>query len=212
MKLRGVLGLVAIVSTAFFAVHAGTSSATNLCLVQLPECGSGNALPVPETVKAEMTNPYAVFGGQDECEIAKLELQTTSNTGPVKPLRAEVTSLEFQTCGSCPTVTALSRPYEAEFEALKDLPGPTWHGNGSLKIIHPKIELSGCSPGNFTCIDSAGSITLTVTGGSPMVITASSAPLSVVSGPASCGGPSSSFSAEYKVTSPKGKLWLEPDP
>lgn len=210
MKLRGSVVIAALVFAAFFAGRVGTSSATNLCLVQLPECGLGNALPVPETVKAEMTNPYAVFGGQDECEIAKLELKTTSNTGPVKPLRAEVTSLEFQTCGSCPTVTALSPPYEAEFEALKDLPGPTWHGNGSLKIIHPKIELSGCGHGTFTCIDSAGSITLTVTGGA-MAITASSTPLSV-SGPASCGGPSSTFSAEYKVTSPKGKLWLEPDP
>ena len=211
MKLRGLLGLVAIVATAFFAGHVGTSSATSLCLVQLPECGLGNALPVPETVKAEMTNPFAVFAGQDECEIAKLELKTTSNTGPVKPLLAEVNPLKFLTCGSCPTVTARNLPYEAEFEALKDLPGPTWHGNGSLKIIDPKIELSGCTPGNFTCIDSASSITLKVTGGSPMVITASSAPLSV-SGPTSCGS-SSSFSAEYKVTSQKkGTLWLEPDP
>jgi len=209
MRLRGPLVITALVFAAFFTVYAGTSSATTLCLTQLPECGLGNALPVPEIVKAEMTNPFAVFAGQDECEVAKLELKTTSNTGPVKPLLAEITSLTFQSCGSCPTVTAVGGPYNAEFEALEDGVGPFWHGNGSLTIINPKFKLSGC-PGNTVCTDSASSIKLKVTGGSPMVITASSAPLSV-SGPTSCGL-SSSLSVEYKVTSQKGKLWLEPDP
>jgi len=209
MKLLGRLGLLVVVLGALGVVQPSTSSATSLCLKQLPECGLGNALPVPETVKAEMTNPFAVFAGQDECEIAKLELKTTSNTGPVKPLLAEITALKFESCGSCPTVTALGLVYDAELEALEDSPGPFWHGNGLLKIINPKIKLSGCSPGSFSCTDVASSITLKVTGGPPMVMKVSSAPLSV-SGPASCGS-SSSLSAEYKVTSQK-ELWLEPDP
>jgi hypothetical protein len=209
MKVLGSLCIVAIVATAFLAGNVATSSATDLCLVHASSCGT--PLPVPEELTAEMKNPYALFGGQDECQFSTLELETTSNTGVASPLLAEITSWKFSGCGTCPTVTAVGLPYEAEFEPLKDGSPLDWHGNGRLKVRLPKFELSHCDflGGPVTCFDSASLMKLGVTGGVPMAIDASSAPVSVT-GAASCGT-STTFSASYAVTT-YAELWLEPDP
>lgn len=163
------------------------------------------------SVRSGNENPYALFNNQDECEFSALQLETTSNTGVAAPLLATVKSWKFSSCGTCPTVTARGVPYEAEFIPVRDGSPADWHGNGKLRILNPEFELSSCAfvGGPVTCFDGASSIELKVTGGTPMAITANSAPLSV-SGAASCGT-TTTFSANYEVLNWAG-LWLEPDP
>ncbi|HKT83292.1 MAG TPA: hypothetical protein VJQ84_05585 [Solirubrobacterales bacterium] len=211
MKLRGALVIAALISAAFFAGYAGTSSATVLCKIKLPEC-VGNDLPVPETVTATMTSTSAVFTQAlgTSCKASSLEWETTEDLGfwP-EPLLAEIIGWKFSSCtGSCSTVTTLT-PREAEFQAVREGSPPTnWNGNGSLKIFSPEIKLSGCSGGG-ACTDNASSIVLEVKGGAPMKLIAHSVPMSVTG--ASCGT-SATFSGEYLVLTKFEKLFLEPVP
>jgi hypothetical protein len=214
MRLRGPLVVAALVSAAFFAGYAGTSSATVLCTIQSTECPPGNQLPVPETVLATSTS--ALFsptpGTSTACKASSLELKTTSNLGfSPEPLLAKVTSWTFSSCSSCTTVTVSPSPpsYKAEFVATQDGSPFGFHGNGKLKILFPEIKLSGC-PGAAVCTASAASIVFEVKGGSPMKFIVSSAPMTVT-GTASCGM-STAFSAEYSVVTKLKGLWLEPVP
>lgn len=209
MKPRGLLVLVLVASTAFLVAPAGTSSATSLCRIPLPECAFGNDLPVPEAIEAKMTTPSLLFSQPTEtaCEATGLELETTSNTGFGQPLLAEIVAWKFNFCGVCSSVTALGLPYEAELEALQDGSPATFRGNGILRILSPEFKLSGC-PGGLTCIDSAGEIAFKVVGGGPMRFAAGGEPMNV--GGASCGS-NATFEAEYSEALWK-KLWLEPVP
>lgn len=77
MKLRGPLVIAALVFAAFFAVNAGTSSATVLCKMKIPEC-PGNALPVPEIVPSNLkSGTEAVFTQTlgARCKVSNLELK-----------------------------------------------------------------------------------------------------------------------------------------
>jgi hypothetical protein len=212
MKLRGLLVVAVLAFAAFFAGYAGTSSATILCKIKIPECPS-NALPVPEIVPSNLTSgTEAVFTQTlaTSCKVSNLELKTTEDLGfwP-EPLLAEVIGWKFSSCsGSCSTVTAVT-PRGARFDALREGSPPTvWNGNGSLKIFSAEITLSGC--GGPVCTDAA-SITLKVKGGLPMKLIASLVSMSV-SG-TSCGTASPTFSAEYSVSVPKTEgLWVEPVP
>jgi len=213
MRIRGPLVIAALVFAAFFAGYAGTSSATVLCTKKIPEC-PGNALPVPEIVPSTMTSTAAVFTQTlgTSCKVSSLELETTQDLGfwP-EPLLAKVIGWKFSSCsGSCSTVTALT-PREAEFEALREGSPPTvWNGNGTLKIILAKFELSGCT-GGVVCTD-AGSIVLKVIGGTPhMKLIVSSGSMSV-SGPPSCGTTNPTLSVEYSVMTKTEGLWVEPVP
>lgn len=215
MKLRGLLVIAALISAAFFASYAGTSSATVLCKMKIPEC-PGFALPVPENVPSNLApGTKAVFTQAlgSSCEVSNLELKTTEDLGfwP-EPLLAEGIEWKFSSCsGSCTTVTA-STPPSARFDALREGSPPTvWNGNGSLKIISAEIKLSGC--GGPVCTDT-GAISLKVLGGGPMKLIASMASMSV-SGGTSCvpGAGTAKLSAEYLVKIPKIEaLYLEPVP
>jgi hypothetical protein len=212
MKLRGPLVIAVLVFAAFFSGYAGTSSATVLCKIQLPECTGGNALPVPETVAPTLTSTSALFSQTlgTSCKASSLEWKTTENLGfSPEPLLAEIIGWKFSNCGgSCSTATALF-PFEAEFQAIRDGAPPTnWHGNGTLKIFSPKIKLSGCTGGQV-CTDSAASIVFEVKGGGPMELIAHSAPMSVTG--SSCGT-AATFSGEYSVLTKYEKLFLEPVP
>jgi hypothetical protein len=216
MNLWRKIGLLAILAVAFAATQVGTSSATVLCKIKIPECPS-NALPVPEIVPSNLaTGTEAVFTQAlgASCKVSSLELKTTEDLGfwP-EPLLAEVIEWKFSSCsGSCTTVTAL-KPRQARFDALREGSPPTvWNGNGSLKITSAEIKLSGCT-GGVACTDT-GTISLKVVGGLQMKLIASLVPMSV-SGGTSCmpGANTAKLSAEYLVSVPKTEgLWLEPVP
>ncbi|HKT83291.1 MAG TPA: hypothetical protein VJQ84_05580 [Solirubrobacterales bacterium] len=208
MNLWRKIGLLVILAAVFAATQAGTASATSLCLTQASFCPPEFPLPVPETVEANMETPWAIFSQvtTTECEVAKMQIKTTLNLGPASPLLASVTPT-FGSCRGCTTVKAVNPPFEAKLIPLRDGSPLEYHGNGSMVILKPKFELSGCA-GGLVCFDNASSITLEVTGGSPMTMVANVVVMNV-SG-TSCGT-IAKFFAKYAVTS-WPNLWLEPEP
>ncbi len=212
MNLWRKIGLLAILAVAFAATQAGTqtstASATSLCLTQSPLCPPEFPLPVPETIEAKMETPWAIFSQvtTTECEVAHMQIETTLNLGRAAPLIALVTPT-FSSCRGCTTVKAVNPPFEAKLIPLRDGSPLEYHGNGSMVILKPKFELSGCA-NSLVCFDNASSITLEVTGGTPMTMVANTQVMSV-SG-ASCGT-IAKFFAKYRVTS-WPNLWLEPEP
>jgi len=195
IKMLG-LGLLAAMA-AMAAIGAGTASATKLCSVNTSPCPAGNTYGKGTAIKAQLvagTKSTMSSGFVNiTCTESTISGKTTSEGG-VGAVTGEITSVTWKNCtsglGAC-TASALNTPWPAEVSGSG--------GSGTMTISGAGGKFT-C--GGTTCEYSSSKASVSVSGGNPATIKASSISFSKIGGGFLCSS-TASWSGTYEATAPK---------
>lgn len=195
MKILGLCLLAAMAAMAFMG--AGTASATKLCSVNTSPCPAGNTYGKGTAIKAQLvagTNSTMASGFVNiSCSESTISGKTT-NEGGAGAVTGTISSVTWKGCtsglGAC-TASALNTPWSAEVTGSG--------GNGTMSISGAGGKFT-C--GGTTCEYSASKASVSVSGGNPATIKASSISFSKIGGGFLCSS-TASWSGTYEATAPK---------
>jgi hypothetical protein len=195
MKILGLGMLAALAAMAFLG--AGTASATKLCSVNTSPCPAGNTYGKGTAIKAQLvagTNSTMASGFVNiSCSESTISGKTTSEGG-AGAVTGTISSVTWKGCtsglGAC-TASALNTPWSAEVTGSG--------GNGTMSISGAGGKFT-C--GGVTCEYAASKASVSVSGGNPATIKASSISFSKIGGGFLCSS-TASWSGTYEATAPK---------
>ncbi|MDQ2629400.1 MAG: hypothetical protein M3Y75_00295 [Actinomycetota bacterium] len=195
MKILGLCLLAAMAAMAF--VGTGTASATKLCSVNTSPCPAGNTYGKGTAIKAQLvpgtTSTMSSGFVNISCTESTISGKTTSEGG-AGAVKGTISSVTWKGCtsglGAC-TASALNTPWSAEVTGSG--------GNGSMSISGAGGKFT-C--GGTTCEYSASKASVSVSGGNPATIKASSISFSKTGGGFLCSS-TASWSGTYEATAPK---------
>lgn len=196
MKLFGLCICCALAALA--VIGAGTASATKLCSVNSSPCPAGNTYGKGTGIKAQL-----VAGGKSVMSSGFVTITCTSSTmsgkttsdggGSGVPVTGEISSVTWKNCtsglGSC-TASATGTPWPAEVNGSG--------GSGTMSISKAGGKFT-C--GGTTCEYEASKASVSVSGGSPATVKASSISFTKTGGSFLCSS-SASWTSTYEATSP----------
>jgi len=196
MKHLKMFGLCLVLAAAATAFGAGTASAAKLCSVNTSPCPAKNTYGKGTSIKTQLvagTNSVMSSGFVTiKCSSSTMNGKTTSEGG-AGAVTGEITSVSWKNCtsglGAC-TASSLNTPWPAEVTGSG--------GNGTMTVQKPGGEFT-CA--GTTCQYEASKASVSVTGGSPAIVKASSVSFSKIGGGFLCSS-TASWTAEYEVTSP----------
>lgn len=183
---------------AFAAMGAGSASATKLCSVNTSPCPAGNTYGKGTAIKAQLlpgtTSTMASGFVTIQCSDSSMSGKTTSaGGGSGVAVSGEISSVSWKNCtsnlGSC-TASSLFTPWKAEVTGSG--------GSGTMTVSNAGGKFT-C--GGTTCEYKASKASVSVSGGSPATIKASSVSFSKVGGGFLCSS-TASWSGQYEATSP----------
>jgi hypothetical protein len=198
MKSMKILGLCVLGALAAMAVMgAGTASATKLCSVNTSPCPAGSAYLKGTAIKAQLvagTKSTMSSGFVNiSCTESTISGKTTSDGG-AGVVTGSISSVTWKNCtsglGAC-TASALNTPWSAEVSGSG--------GNGTMSISGAGGKFT-C--GGTTCEYSASKASVSVSGGNPATIKASSISFTKTGGGFLCSS-TASWSGTYEATAPK---------
>ena len=198
MKHIKTLGLCLLAALAVMAFGgAGTASATKLCSVNTSPCPAGNTYGKGTAIKAQLvagtTSTMNSGFVNISCTESTISGKTTSEGG-AGAVTGSISSVTWKGCtsglGAC-TASALNTPWAAEVTGSG--------GNGTMSISGPGGKFT-C--GGVTCEYGASKASVSVTGGNPATIKASSISFSKTGGGFLCSS-TASWSGTYEATAPK---------
>lgn len=195
IKLFGLCVCCALAAVAVMGV--GSASATKLCSVNSSPCPAGNTYTKGTAIKAQLvpgTKSTMSSGFVNiSCSESTISGKTTSDGG-AGAVTGSISSVTWKNCtsglGAC-TASALNTPWSAEVTGSG--------GNGTMSI--------GGAGGKFTCGGTtceyaASKASVSVSGGSPATIKASSISFTKIGGGFLCSS-TASWSGTYEATAPK---------
>jgi len=199
MRNMKILGLCLAAALAAMAViGAGSASATKLCSINSAPCPAGNTYGKGTSIKASLVagtvSKMASGFVTIECTSSSMSGKTTSaGGGSGVAVTGEITSVTWKNCtsglGAC-TASSLFTPWSAEVTGSG--------GSGTMSVTNAGGKFT-C--GGTTCEYKASKASVSVSGGSPATIKASSVSFSKVGGGFLCSS-TASWSGEYEATSP----------
>jgi len=190
------LCLLALMAAMAF-VGAGTASATKLCSVNTSPCPAGNTYGKGTAIKAQLvpggTSTMSSGFVNITCTESTITGKTTSEGG-AGAVTGSISSVTWKNCtsglGAC-TASALNTPWPAEVSGSG--------GSGTMTISGAGGKFT-C--GGTTCEYSTSKSSVSVSGGNPATIKASSISFSKIGGGFLCSS-TASWSGTYEATAPK---------
>jgi hypothetical protein len=204
MKYLKMFSLAAVAAVAAMAfIGAGTASATRICSTNTLPCGSilGSGTPIKAELtggnEAVLTSGFAVV----KCKTSVISGETTSAGGGAGvAVLGTITSASWSNCacnlGGTVTTAAENLPWSAELNWTSEM-------NGTMKVANPQGSFV-CA--GTKCIYGATSVSTTVTGGAPAIVTAS-VTLERKAGSGALCSATATWKGTYTVTSPN-PLWV----
>lgn len=192
--------VLAILAAGLSAIGTSSAGAFELCSVAEEPCPAESALGEGTVIKAAAPEATLVTGsGTVTCKESALEATTTSDAG--SPLPAYIETLSFSKCTlskeEC-TVTAAHTPYYVQIEETGTETGTfTAAADGAG---NPAVTVK-CG-GTIGCTFSAAKLGLSIAGGEPAFVKATSMAFSEKSGSPCPKEGSTTLTASYKVTAP----------
>jgi hypothetical protein len=190
------MGAVLAILLLCAAGPGSAAAVTKLCSTNVTTCSS--PYPAGTKLTLELKSAVSLFSTSPniaECTKSKLFGELTA----AAPAVGEIQEVEFQGCTGCKFVWGEHLHWTAKFEA-------TSKGNGTMTLsagssTKPGFRLEQCGS-NFQCFYEASALKLSVTGGTPAIISASAVPLPLTTAFMATCGTTLSWTAEYKVASP----------
>lgn len=198
MKNMKILGLCLLgVLAAMAIMGAGTASATKLCSVNTSPCPAGNTYAKGTAIKAQLVPGTTSTMNSGFVNISCTESTIsgkTTNEGGAGAVTGTISSVTWKGCtsglGAC-TASALNTPWSAEVTGSG--------GNGTMSISGAGGKFT-C--GGTTCEYAASKASVSVSGGNPATIKASSISFTKTGGGFLCSS-TASWSGTYEATAPK---------